>query len=52
VPAGFFQDGTKFGFKEQIFVDKKPPYYEFANQTAQLTEAEVFAKYMSSQGAN
>jgi len=45
VPAGLFQDGTQFRFEEQIFVDKKPSYYEFANATAQLTEAEVFAKY-------
>ena len=45
VPAGFFQDGTEFKFKEQIFLDRKPPYYEFSNQTSKLTEAEVFAKY-------
>ena len=45
VPAGLFQDGTQFRFEEQIFVDKKPSYYEFANATARLTEAEVFAKY-------
>ena len=49
VPAGLFQDGTKFEFKEQIFVDRKPDYYEFANQTANLTEAEVFAKFASLQ---
>jgi hypothetical protein len=45
VPAGFFQDGTPFRFEEQIFIDSKPAYYEFANRTAQLTAAEVFAKY-------
>jgi hypothetical protein len=45
VPAGLFQDGPTFRFSEQIFIDKKPRYYEFANQTTQLTEAEVFAKY-------
>lgn len=45
VPAGLFQDGTQFKFEEQIFVDSKPSYYEFANATEQLTEAEVFAKY-------
>lgn len=45
VPAGFFQDGTQFRFEEQIFIDSKPAYYEFANETAQLTGAEVFAKY-------
>ena len=38
-------DGTGFEFKEQIFIDRKPSYYEFANQTENLTEAEVFAKF-------
>ena len=45
VPAGFFRDGTQFKFEEQIFIDHKPSYYDFANATARLTEAEVFAKY-------
>jgi hypothetical protein len=48
VPAGLFQIGTEFKFREQIFIDKKPPYYEFSNQTTQLTETEVFAKYAPS----
>ncbi|MBF2098862.1 MAG: GFA family protein [Gloeomargaritaceae cyanobacterium C42_A2020_066] len=47
VPAGLFQDGPEFGFKEQIFIDRKPSYYAFANETANLTEAEVFAKFAS-----
>ena len=45
VPAGLFQDGIEFEFKEQIFIDRKPSYYEFANQTSNMTEAEVFAKF-------
>lgn len=44
--AGLFQDGMEFKFKEQIFIDKKPSYYEFSNKTEQLTEAQVFAKYV------
>lgn len=47
-PAGLFQDGTELTFTEQIFIDKKPRYYEFSNQTSQLTETEVFAKYAPS----
>ncbi|MDX2099545.1 MAG: GFA family protein [Leptolyngbyaceae cyanobacterium bins.59] len=47
LPAGLFQDGVEFEFTEQIFIDKKPSYYEFANQTVNLTEAEVFAKFAS-----
>ena len=45
LPVGLFQDGSEFEFKEQIFVDKKPRSYDFANQTDELTEAQVFAKY-------
>jgi hypothetical protein len=49
VPAGLFQDGIEFEFKEQIFIDRKPSYYEFANQTTNMTEAEVFAKFAQSE---
>lgn len=45
MPAGLFEDQTPFEFAEQIFVDRKPGYYEFANQTRQLTEEEVMKKY-------
>jgi hypothetical protein len=45
LPAGLFQDVTDFEFTEQIFIDQKPSYYDFANQTMNLTEAEVFAKF-------
>jgi hypothetical protein len=45
VPAGLFHDDKAFEFKEQIFIDKKPSYYDFSNQTVNLTEAEVFAKF-------
>lgn len=45
VPAGLFQGQDGFHFREQIFVDKKPDYYEFANKTECLTEAQVLQKY-------
>jgi hypothetical protein len=49
LPAGLFQDGVEFEFKEQIFIDMKPSYYEFANQTLNMTEAEVLAKFAASE---
>jgi hypothetical protein len=49
VPVGLFQDGLEFEFKEQIFIDRKPSYYEFANQTLNMTEAEIFAKFALSE---
>jgi len=30
---------------DKNFIDRNPSYYEFANQTLNLTEAEVFAKF-------
>lgn len=43
--AGLFQEGQAFEFTEQIFIDRKPDSYDFANATSNLTEAEVFARY-------
>ena len=43
--AGLFGEEVNFKFEEQIFIDKKPDYYAFANQTEELTEAEVMAKF-------
>ena len=48
VPAGLFQNEIEFELKEQVFIDMKPNYYEFANQTLNLTQAEVFAKFTPS----
>ncbi len=46
IPAGLFDDQSNFSFDHQIFIDRKPPFYDFANDTAKATEAEVFARYM------
>lgn len=45
LPAGLFQVEADLSFDHQIFIDRKPDYYEFANVTENLTEAQVFAKY-------
>ncbi|NOZ54417.1 MAG: GFA family protein [Gammaproteobacteria bacterium] len=47
MPAGLFDDDSMFVFDHQIFIDKKPSYYCFANETSDMTGAEVFAKYGS-----
>ena len=44
IPAGLFEQ-QDFLFSEQIFIDKKPSFYEFSNQTDCLTEQQVFEKY-------
>ena len=45
IPAGLFNDQDSFVFDHQVFIDKKPSYYSFANETSDMTEAEVFEKY-------
>ncbi len=51
MPAGLF-DGTdaEFVFNHQIFVDEKPDFYDFANETRNMTGAEVFAMYAPPSG--
>lgn len=47
VPAGLFDDQAGFTFDHQVFVDRKPTFYSFAQRTTEMTEAEVFARYGS-----
>lgn len=42
--VGIFDDDN-FVFDHQIFIDEKPAYYSFSNETQNMTGAEVFAKY-------
>jgi len=46
--AGIFADQGGLSFDHQVFIDEKPDYYEFANETHNMTGAEVFAKFNSS----
>ncbi|MCP4232631.1 MAG: GFA family protein [Aestuariibacter sp.] len=48
IPAGLFTDQESFVFASQVFIDKKPAFYSFANKTNELTEAEVFEKFGAS----
>jgi len=49
VPAGAFES-SEFELASQIYVDKKPSYYSFANQTSMLTEQQVIEQFTSSGG--
>ncbi len=48
IPVGFFDEQKDWVFDHQIFFDKKPAFYDFANETENMTEAEVFAKFAGS----
>ncbi len=47
MPAGLFSE-TNFNFEHQVFIDEKPEYYTFENETEDMTGAEMFAKYGAS----
>ncbi|MGB4881424.1 MAG: GFA family protein [Neisseria sp.] len=45
LPVGLLQGEDNFQFTHQIFVDEKPEYYDFKNETQNMTGAEVFAHF-------
>jgi hypothetical protein len=45
MPAGLFDDDKSFVFDHQVFVDEKPSFYTFANETSDMTGPELFAKF-------
>lgn len=45
MPAGLFDGVDSLLFSHQIFIDEKPGNYEFANETHNMTGAEVFAAF-------
>jgi hypothetical protein len=49
IQVGSFDSDEGFVFDQQIFIDEKPSYYQFANKTNNLTGAEVFAQYESNE---
>ncbi len=48
IPAGLLDDEDQLTLREQIFIDEKPAFYDFANDTRNLTGEEVFAEYGAS----
>ena len=45
VSAQIFPNAAEFMLSSQIFIDEKPVGYEFANETQNMTGAEVFAMF-------
>lgn len=48
--AGLFDELPGAVFDHQIFIDRKPPWYAFANETRNETEAEVVARFTQGDG--
>ena len=47
VPVGLFDDDAGLHFDHQVFIDEKPAYYTFGNDTKEMTGAEVLALFSS-----
>jgi hypothetical protein len=45
MPVGLFDLSEGFIFDHQVFIDEKPEYYSFANETKNTTGAELFAQF-------
>ena len=45
IPVGLFENCEGLVFDHQVFIDEKPKYYCFANETNDLTGAELFAQF-------
>lgn len=45
IPIGLFDDQSGLPFRAEIYVDSKPDYYAFANETKAMTGAEFEAKF-------
>ena len=48
IPAGLFEDQSQFVLERQSYIDEKPCYYSFSNETVDMTSAEMKEKYAKS----
>lgn len=45
VSAAVLDDDTGITIRDHIYIDSKPPYYDFADNCPRLTEAQTIAKF-------
>lgn len=48
IPVGIFNNSEHLVFDLQVFIEEKPDYYSFANDTKNMTGEELFAMFSSS----
>lgn len=51
VPAGLLDDERSLHFDHQIFIEKKPTYYSFSNDTKNITGEELFAQFAAGENS-
>ena len=47
IPIGLFDDQSGLPFRAEIYIDDKPDYYAFSNETRKMTGAEFEKKFRS-----
>lgn len=45
IPVGLFEDNSGVKFDRQVFYDKKPSYYSFANDTRNITSEYIYDRF-------
>jgi hypothetical protein len=50
LPVGLLDDTEDLTLVSEIFIDRKPSWYSFAEKTSQMTEAEVMAMFAAPSG--
>ena len=45
IPVGLFADDSGLVLDHQVFIDEKPEFYSFSEETETMTGAEIWAKY-------
>lgn len=45
IPVGLFDNSEGLIFDHQVFIEEKPKYYSFANETKNMTGAELLAQF-------
>ena len=45
LPAGLLEGQDELVFDHQVFVDEKPAFYDFSNETENMTGAEIAAEF-------
>lgn len=48
--AGTLDDQSELEFVSQVFIEEKPAFYTFSNETKNMTGAELFALYAPEEG--
>lgn len=45
MPVGLFDDDSGFKFQREVFIEEKPHYYQYDNETVKVTGEELFAQF-------